>query len=89
MTDTLPRTGTGDVCLATVVTDSFVPGAVVMLGSFRAHHPGFAGDVVVLHDGLSEESRAVLSTVGGPVRFEPVRPALLERVARQQCPMRK
>ena len=82
MTDTLPRTGTGDVCLATVVTDSFVPGAVVMLGSFRDHHPGFAGDVVVLHDALSEASRAVLSTVGGPVRFEPVRPALLERVAR-------
>ncbi len=72
---------TRDVCLATVVNDSFVPGAVVMLGSFRAHHPGFEGDVVVLHDGLSEESRRILSTVGGPVRFEPVRPALLERVA--------
>ena len=81
MTDALPRTGAEDVCLATVVTDSFVPGAVVMLGSFRAHHPGFAGDVVVLHDGLSEASRAVLAAVGGPVRFEPVRPALLERVA--------
>ena len=82
MTDALPRTGAEDVCLATVVTDSFVPGAVVMLGSFRAHHPGFAGDVVVLHDGLSEASRAVLAAVGGPVRFEPVRPALLDRVAR-------
>ena len=81
MTDALPRTGAEDVCLATVVTDSFVPGAVVMLGSFRAHHPGFAGDVVVLHDALSEASRAVLAAVGGPVRFEPVRPALLERVA--------
>ena len=73
---------TGDVCLATVVTDSFVPGAVVMLGSFRDHHPGFAGDVVVLHDGLSEASRTVLAAVGGRVRFEPVRPALLDRVAR-------
>ena len=73
---------TGDVCLATAVTDSFVPGAVVMLGSFRDHHPGFAGDVVVLHDGLSEASRTVLAAVGGRVRFEPVRPALLDRVAR-------
>ena len=72
---------TRDVCLATAVNDSFVPGAVVMLGSFRAHHPGFEGDVVVLHDGLSEASRTVLSTAGGRVRFEPVRPALLERVA--------
>ena len=73
---------TGDVCLATVVTDSFVPGAVVMLGSFRDHHPGFDGDVVVLHDGLSEASRTVLAAVGGRVRFEPVRPALTDRVAR-------
>ena len=70
------------MCLATVVTDSFVPGAVVMLGSFRAHHPGFDGDVVVLHDGLSEASRAVLAAVGGRVRFEPVRPELTDRVAR-------
>ena len=69
------------LCLATTVTDSYVPGAVAMLGSFRAHHPEFEGDVVVLHNGLSEESRRVLSTVGGPVRFEPVRPALVERVA--------
>ena len=44
LTGTLPRTGAGDVCLATAVTDSFVPGAIVMLGSFRAHHPGFEGD---------------------------------------------
>ena len=73
---------TGDVCLATAVTDSFVPGAVVMLGSFRDHHPGFAGDVVVLHDGLSEASRTVLAAVGGRVRFEPVRPALTDRAAR-------
>ena len=73
---------TRDICLATTVNDSFVPGAVVMLGSFRAHHPGFEGDVVVLHDGLSEASRTVLAAVGGRVRFEPVRPALLERVAR-------
>ena len=72
---------TGDVCLATAVTDSFVPGAVVMLGSFRDPHPGFAGDVVVLHDGLSEAPRTVLAAVGGRVRFEPVRSALLDRVA--------
>ncbi len=79
LVDPLPRTG--DVCLATAVTDSYVPGAVVMLGSFRDHHPGFEGDVVILHDGLSEESREVLATVGGRVRFEPVRPELTDRVA--------
>ena len=80
--DPLPHTG--DVCLATAVTDSFVPGAVVMLDSFQTHHPGFDGDVVVLHDGLSEESRTVLTTVGGRVRFEPIRPELRDRVARLQ-----
>jgi len=71
-----------DVCLVTAVTDSYVPGAVALIGSFRLHHPGFEGDVVVLHDGLSEGSRTILAAVGGRVRFEPVRPALLERVAR-------
>ena len=72
---------TRDVCLATAVTDTFVPGAVVMLDSFRAHHPDFEGDVVILHGGLSEASRTILEAAGGRVRFEPVRPALLERVA--------
>ena len=73
---------TRDVCLATPVTDTFVPGAVVMLGSFRTHHPGFEGDVVILHGGLSEASRTVLAAAGGRVRFEPVRPELADRVAR-------
>ena len=72
----------GGLCLATTVTDSYVPGTVAMLGSFRAHHPEFEGDVVVLHDGLSEASRTILAAVGGSVRFEPVRPALVERVTR-------
>ena len=66
---------TRDVCLATAVTDSFVPGAVVMLGSFRAHHPGFAGDIVILHDGLSKESVAPTAPAKpwGPIEgVEPV-----------------
>ena len=76
---------TRDVCLATTVTDSYVPGAVAMLGSFRAHHPGFAGDIVILHDGLSEASRRLLAAIDGRVRFEPVRPALIERAMRLQA----
>ena len=73
---------TRDVCLITAVTDTFVPGAVVMLDSFRAHHPDFEGDVVLLHGGLSEASRTILEAAGGRVRFEPVRPELTDRVAR-------
>ena len=52
-----------------------------MLDSFRTQHPGFDGDVIVLHDGLTEESRTVLEVVAPPVRFEPVAPELLDRVA--------
>ena len=73
---------TRDVCLVTAVTDTFVPGAVVMLDSFRAHHPDFEGDVVLLHGGLSEASRTILEAAGGRVHFEPVRPELTDRVAR-------
>ena len=63
---------TRDTCLATTATDPFVPSVVAMLGSFRAHHPGFDGDVVILHDGLSEMSRELLAAIDGRVCFEPV-----------------
>ena len=52
-----------------------------MLDSFRTQHPGFDGDVIVLHDGLTEESCGVLEAVAPPVRFEPVASELLHRVA--------
>ena len=72
---------TANICLVTAVTDDFLPGAIAMLGSFRSHHPGFNGDVIVLHDGLTEESCAVLEAVAPLVRFQPVAPELLDRVA--------
>ena len=72
---------TSDVCLVTVATESFVPGTRVLLGSFLKQHPRFAGDVVVLHDGLSQAAQDVLAAASARVRFEPVSTALKDRLA--------
>ena len=71
-----------DVCLVTAATESFLPGALVTIGSFLMHHPGFGGEVIVIHDGLDEETRRPLETLHDRVRFERVSPALRERLAR-------
>jgi alpha-N-acetylglucosamine transferase len=44
------------IALATVTTNSFLPGTLVMLHSFRKHNPWFTGDIVLIHDQLSAES---------------------------------
>ncbi len=71
-----------DVCLALGATESFLPGALVAVSSFLERHPGFAGDVVLFHDGLPEERCAALERALPPLRFEPVNPALKERLTR-------
>ena len=73
---------TRGVCLATVTTDSYLPGTLVMIASFLKVHPGFAGDVAVIHDGLSEKSRRRLQTLFDRVRFIPVSAGLKERLGR-------
>lgn len=67
------------VCLATACSEGLVPGTLTMLDSFLAHHPAFAGDIVVIDDDLTDASRAALDAVGG-VRFEPVSAALRARL---------
>ena len=69
-------------CLLTVATDDYVPGAFVMVRTFLRRHPRFDGDVVIVHDGLSDASREVLAASFHRLRFEPVSPELRERVAR-------
>ena len=73
---------TSDVCLFTVATEHFVPGAFVMIGTFLKHHPGFDGDVVVVQDGLSGASREMLQAAFGRLRFEAVSPEMKDRVER-------
>ena len=70
------------LCLATVATESFLPGALVLIASFRQHHPRFHGDVVILHDALPQSARDALRAVSPRVRFEPVSSALKDRLAR-------
>ena len=77
----MKSSSTSGVCLATATTESFVPGALVMLGSFLAHHPRFDGDLVIIHDALPRAARDALHAVSDRVRFEPVSPELHDRLA--------
>ena len=74
--------GTGDVCLAVVTNDLFLSGALVAIGSFLRQHPGFAGDIVVIHDGLSETSREVLAALSERLTPRAAGTELRERIAR-------
>ena len=73
---------TAKVCVATVTTESYLPGTVVALGSFLKRHPNFDGDIVVIQDDLPEASRQCLRALCGEVLFAPVGEELRERVAR-------
>ena len=68
------------VCFATAATESFVPGAVVTIGSFRRHHPDFDGDVVVIHDGLAQEQQESMQAACGDIRFEEASAELRQRL---------
>ena len=69
-------------CIATVTTDGYLPGTVVTLASFLAQHPGFDGDVVVIHDGLSQRGTEVLFALAEDVRLLPVSPGLKQHLHR-------
>ena len=69
------------ICLATATSDDFVPGTLAMLGTFLKWHPGFDGDILVLHDGLSDASRRALAPLSERLRFEAVAPELKRRLA--------
>ena len=77
----MKSSSTSGVCLATATTESFVPGALVMLGSFLAHHPRFDGDLVIIHDALPQAARDALQAVSDRVRFETVSTRLRDRLA--------
>ena len=68
------------VCFATAATESFLPGAVVAICSFRRHHPGFDGDIVVIHDDLPQHWRERLQAACGDIRFEPASAELRQRL---------
>ena len=69
------------LCLVTATTADFLPGTFVTVGSFLKHHPSFAGEVVIIEDGLCEEHREVLRSLPCRMRFAPVSSALRARIA--------
>ena len=75
-------------CFVTATTESFVPGTFVTLGSFLRHHPGFDGDLVVVHHELPQEHRQHLAAISPAVRFEPVSAKLRGQLAAltAECP---
>ena len=70
------------VCLATATTADYLPGTLVTVGSFLKHHPDFAGDVVIIHDGLDERQCTCLGALSDRIRFVPVSAELRERLTR-------
>jgi hypothetical protein len=48
------------IALATVVSEDFLPGALVMISSFMARNPWFRGDVIIIHETLSDDATGVL-----------------------------
>lgn len=70
----------GSHCLATVTTDCFVPGTLVMLHSFLKHNRWFRGDIVLIHDDLKTDSQEYLTSVYERIHFTRVSPELLHRV---------
>ena len=77
----MKSSSTSGVCLATATTESFVPGALVLLGSFLKHHPRFDGDLVIIHDALPQAARDALQALSDRVRFETVSTRLRDRLA--------
>lgn len=77
---------TKTACVATVVSDPFVYGAIVMLASFRRENPWFEGDFVILHDDtyspLSAKSRELISRVAPNVVFHTVDARRFEHIFR-------
>ncbi len=66
--------------LATVVTEDFVPGALVTFHSFQHHNPRFDGDFLVIHDGLSEKSKDAFRTCFDRIHFESIGEDLRTRI---------
>lgn len=64
------------MCIATVVTDGFLPGAEVLIRTLLRTNPWFDGDLVVLHNDdvarLGAESRTRLTDTAPGIRFRHV-----------------
>ena len=69
------------VCLATVSSQRFLPGTLVMIHSFLKWNPAFDGEIVILHEDLPEAARGALSGIGCRISFRKTSPELAARIA--------
>ena len=68
------------ICLATVITKDFLPGGLVLFQSFLESNPWFAGDLVVIHDGLERLDLAKFEAFAADVEFLPVAQTTQEKL---------
>lgn len=68
------------MCIATTTDDAYLPGTLVLLSSFLRCNPLFRGDIVLIHDGLSEEGKARLEHFPN-LRFHTIASAFKARLA--------
>jgi lipopolysaccharide biosynthesis glycosyltransferase len=66
-------------CITTVTDERFLPGTIVLLSSFLRHNTWFAGDIVIIHDGLPDAARARIDRFPN-VRFHAVGRVLKNRL---------
>ncbi len=74
-------------CLACVATPDFMPGVLVMLHSFLRHNIWFEGDVIILHDALSDADQAKLRDLSNKVKIREISPEMAQ--ATQQLLQRR
>ncbi|GAA0283333.1 hypothetical protein GCM10009127_26000 [Alteraurantiacibacter aestuarii] len=68
------------LCLTTVSTDSYLVGTLVTLHSFLATNPWFDGDIVIITDGLTDESKRRLELVYPRLQYFIAGSELMDRV---------
>lgn len=76
MRDPIPA----DLSVVTVATEAFVPGARVMFASFLRTHPGFQGELVVIHAGLSDLAIGSLKAISPRLRMVHAGSDLVDRM---------
>jgi lipopolysaccharide biosynthesis glycosyltransferase len=69
------------LALATVLSDNFLPGALTMIRSFIDANPWFSGDIIVIYDGLTEQTATALKYHWPNIMLRKVGAELTERMA--------
>ena len=69
------------LALATVLSDNFLPGALTMIKSFMNENAWFDGDIIVIHDGLTDQTATALKYHWPDIMLRKVGSDLAQRMA--------